>query len=112
MGRLGRWAALGLDPATFWQQTPRSYAAIIKAREEAEQHRFELAHDLHTMTAWKSVNYSRMDRMPALKQELWQRPQAKRTRQSSADMIMAMRAWVGASRVATPSNTSGSQERL
>lgn len=56
---LSVWVEAGQDPASFWDQTPRTFAAVLEGCERRERRSYELA----TFQAWQAERMSREKRL-------------------------------------------------
>jgi hypothetical protein len=87
---LSRWVGEGLDPESFWRQTPRTFAAVMDGRVEAAQQR----HRENAWLAWHSGALSQWNprRFPKLADLSGDRQRAQ-ARQSPEQMMHSMRLW-------------------
>ena len=81
--------ALGLDPATYWQLTPREVHLVEKGRMRWLEAQQEQA----IAQAWIMASLSRAERMPGMNELL--RPRS-REKQSVEEQMIAMQAWAAA----------------
>lgn len=60
------WCEQGLPPSDFWQQTPRTFLAIMRGRALAAKSEYELA----LYQAWHGEAFARAKKLESLKHYL------------------------------------------
>ena len=77
------WCQAGFQPAEFWDQTPRSFEAIMAG----VQNRLEREERMQTALAWTTAAMTRAERLKPLDQYTRQKPKA----QSGAEVLAILR---------------------
>jgi hypothetical protein len=90
------WTMAGQDIATFWDQTPATFNAVMRGYARRER----AALDLASYQAWQAarltgITWHSPKKFPTLDKVVSKRERAERARrpQSAEEMIAAMRAW-------------------
>lgn len=66
--------AAGLNPTDFWQQTPKSFVAIMEGAARRQKREYELT----VVGAWHAEAFARQKRLKKLGDYLGDKPKARR----------------------------------
>lgn len=94
--------ALGIQPAAFWDLTPRELHAVFEGRQIRHLHEYRLA----VFTAWKTANWQRAKKMPNLSAELEKLgPKVELTDAQLRDSLLTLHKALGGSVRVVPKGT-------